>query len=46
VLVTMFKISSKRLQAIGLGEEQLRDAARPAAPVNQRIQVISVKTMP
>jgi outer membrane protein OmpA-like peptidoglycan-associated protein len=46
VLVTTFKVSSKRLQAVGLGEEQLRDVARPAAPVNQRIQVISVKTMP
>ena len=46
VLITTFKVSSKRLQAVGLGEEQLRDAAHPAAPVNQRIQVISVKTMP
>lgn len=46
VLVTTFKVSSKRLQAVGLGEEQLRDTARPAAPANQRIQVISVKTMP
>ena len=39
VLVNTFKISSKRLQAIGLGEEQLLDAARPTAPVNQRIQI-------
>jgi OmpA-OmpF porin, OOP family len=46
VLVTTFRISSKRLQAVGLGEEQLRDAARPAALANQRIQVITVKTMP
>lgn len=46
VLVTTFKISSKRLQAVGLGEEQLRDTARPAAPANQRIQVITVKAMP
>ena len=46
VLVTTFKVSSKRLQAVGLGEEQLRDTARPAAPANQRIQVITVKTMP
>jgi outer membrane protein OmpA-like peptidoglycan-associated protein len=46
VLITTFKVSSKRLQAVGLGEEQLRDTARPAAPANQRIQVISVKTMP
>lgn len=42
VLVNTFKISSKRLQAIGLGEEQLLDAARPTAAVNQRIQIASV----
>jgi outer membrane protein OmpA-like peptidoglycan-associated protein len=39
VLVTTFKISPKRLQAIGLGEEQLLDSAHPAAPNNQRIQI-------
>src|SRR5947207_1879223 len=42
VLVNTFKISSKRLQAIGLGEEQLLDAARPAAAGNQRIQIATV----
>ena len=42
VLVNTFKISSKRLQAIGLGEEQLLDAARPTAAANQRIQIASV----
>jgi OmpA-OmpF porin, OOP family len=42
VLVNTFKISSKRLQAIGLGEEQLIDAAHPAAAVNQLIQVATV----
>src|SRR5712691_734352 len=42
VLVNTFKISSKRLQAIGLGEEQLLDAARPTAAVNQRIQIATV----
>jgi outer membrane protein OmpA-like peptidoglycan-associated protein len=42
VLVNTFKISSKRLQAIGLGEEQLIDAAHPAAAINQRIQVATV----
>jgi OOP family OmpA-OmpF porin len=42
VLVNTFKVSSKRLQAIGLGEEQLRDAAHPTAPVNQGIQVATV----
>jgi outer membrane protein OmpA-like peptidoglycan-associated protein len=42
VLVTTFKISPKRLQAIGLGEEQLLDAAHPTATANQRIQVATV----
>jgi outer membrane protein OmpA-like peptidoglycan-associated protein len=41
-LVTMFKLSPKRVQALGLGEEQLRDAARAAAATNRRIQVVSV----
>ena len=43
VLVTTFKISSKRIQAIGLGEEQLLDGARPTAPVNQQVQVMTVR---
>jgi OOP family OmpA-OmpF porin len=42
ILMNTFKISSKRLQAIGLGEEQLIDAAHPAAAVNQQIQVATV----
>jgi OmpA-OmpF porin, OOP family len=42
VLINTFKISSKRLQAIGLGEEQLIDAAHPAAATNQLIQVATV----
>ena len=42
VLVSTFKISPKRLQAVGLGEEQLLDGAHPAAPVNQRVQVVTV----
>ena len=46
ILVNTFKISSKRLQAIGLGEEQLIDAAHPAAAVNQQIQVATVAKAP
>jgi outer membrane protein OmpA-like peptidoglycan-associated protein len=42
VLVNTFKISTKRVQAIGLGEEQLLDAARPTAAANQRIQIATV----
>jgi OOP family OmpA-OmpF porin len=41
-LVTTFKISPKRLQAVGLGEEQLQDSARPTAAINQQVQVVTV----
>src|SRR5246127_5894718 len=34
VLVNTFKISAKRIQSIGLGEEQLLDRARPTSAVN------------
>ncbi|HXO71491.1 MAG TPA: OmpA family protein [Bradyrhizobium sp.] len=46
VLVTTFKISPKRLQTLGLGEEQLRDAARPPSATNRRIQVVSLGKLP
>ena len=42
VLVNAFKVSPKRLQSLGLGEEQLQDANRPAAPANARVQIITV----
>jgi OOP family OmpA-OmpF porin len=42
VLINTFKISPKRLVTIGLGEEQMLDAAHPSAPVNQSIQVATV----
>ena len=42
VLINTFKISPKRLVTIGLGEEQMLDAARPAAPINQSIQVAAI----
>lgn len=46
VLAGTFKISSKRLQAIGLGEEQLQDAAHPASPVNARVQILALGPIP
>jgi outer membrane protein OmpA-like peptidoglycan-associated protein len=46
VLANTFKISGKRLFALGLGEEQLRDAARPAAPANARAQIIAIGKRP
>ena len=46
VLVNTFKVSPKRLQALGLGEEQLLDSAHPGAPVNLQVQVITVGKTP
>jgi OmpA-OmpF porin, OOP family len=46
VLVTSFKISSKRLQALGLGEEQLQDANQPASLVNRQVQIVTVAKAP
>jgi OOP family OmpA-OmpF porin len=42
VLINTFKVAPKRLQALGLGEEQLQDVARPAAPANARVQIIVI----
>ncbi len=42
VLINTFKINPKRLQSLGLGEEQLLDGARPAAPANQRVHLMTV----
>jgi OmpA-OmpF porin, OOP family len=46
VLVTTFKVSPKRIQAVGLGEEQLQDPAHPTAPINQQVQVVTVGKAP
>jgi outer membrane protein OmpA-like peptidoglycan-associated protein len=43
VLVTTFKISAKRIQAVGLGEEQLLDGNHPTAAINQQVQVMTVR---
>ena len=40
VLVNTFKVSPKRLLALGLGEEQLQDVSRPPSPANARVQLI------
>jgi outer membrane protein OmpA-like peptidoglycan-associated protein len=42
VLITTFRIPPNRVQAIGLGEEQLLDSARPTAPVNQQVEVATI----
>ena len=42
VLVNTFKISSKRLQSLGLGEEQFIDSAHPTSPTNLQIQILTI----
>jgi OOP family OmpA-OmpF porin len=46
VLANTFKISAKRLQSLGVGEEQFIDQARPASPVNLQIQILTVAKVP
>jgi len=46
ILAGTFNISSKRLQSLGLGEEQLQDAAKPGSPANARVQIVAIGTMP
>lgn len=46
ILVNTFKISAKRIQSVGLGEEQLLDSARPTAPVNNQIQIMTLTKIP
>jgi outer membrane protein OmpA-like peptidoglycan-associated protein len=42
-LVTTFRISSKRLLAVGLGEEQLLDADHPKSAVNQQAMIVTLR---
>jgi len=46
MLVNTFKIATKRVQSVGLGEEQLRDPAHPNAPVNAQLQIVTLMKMP
>jgi outer membrane protein OmpA-like peptidoglycan-associated protein len=42
VLVNTFRVAPKRLQALGLGEEQLQDTNRPASPANARVHIVAI----
>jgi outer membrane protein OmpA-like peptidoglycan-associated protein len=46
ILAGGFGISSRRLQALGLGEEQLQDAVHPASPANARAQIVTIGIVP
>lgn len=41
-LVTTFRVSPREVEAVGLGEEQLRDSAHPDAAVNRRVQIVTI----
>ena len=41
-LTTTFRVDPARLDAVGLGEEQLRDPADPYGQVNPRVQLINI----
>jgi outer membrane protein OmpA-like peptidoglycan-associated protein len=45
-LTGSFKIPPRRIQALGLGEEQLQDSARPASETNLRVQLVSTGKVP
>ncbi|MBR0972901.1 MULTISPECIES: OmpA family protein [Bradyrhizobium] len=46
VLVNTFKISTKRLHPIGLGEEQFIDRAKPTSAVNGQLQILTYAKLP
>ncbi len=45
-LVNTFKISSKRVQSLGLGEEQFVDRAHPTSSANLQIQIVTTAKLP
>lgn len=46
VLAGSFQISSRRLQALGLGEEQLQDSSRPTSQAGVRAQIVTIGKVP
>ncbi len=41
-LINPFGVNPARLEAVGLGEEQLRDPSHPDAQINRRVQLINI----
>ena len=41
-LIDPFGIDPRLLEAVGLGEEQLRDSQHPTAAINRRVQLINI----
>lgn len=41
-LVTVYNVDPARLEAVGLGQENLQDVQNPKDPINRRVQLINV----
>lgn len=41
-LITVFNVEPDRLEAVGLGQENLQDTQNPTNPINRRVQLINV----
>ena len=41
-MINPFGIDPRRIESVGLGEEQLLDRAHPTAAANRRVQLINV----
>ncbi|MFZ0148656.1 MAG: OmpA family protein [Xanthobacteraceae bacterium] len=41
-LIDPFNVNPGALEAVGMGEEQLRDPAHPTSGVNRRVQLVNV----
>lgn len=41
-LVTTFRVPPANVEAVGLGEEQLRDSSHPDAAANRRVQIVTI----
>jgi outer membrane protein OmpA-like peptidoglycan-associated protein len=41
-LVTVYNVDPRRLEAVGLGQENLQDLKNPTNPINRRVQLINV----
>ena len=41
-LATTFRVDPRRLQAVGLGEENLQDVKNPHAAINRRVQIFNL----
>ncbi|MCS0493484.1 OmpA family protein [Ancylobacter sp. MQZ15Z-1] len=44
-LITLYRISPDRLQALGLGQEALQVPSKPDDPINRRVQIYNIGTV-